>query len=86
MRVWDLETGGCLRMLEGHTDTITSLSITPDGSRLISGSADGSTREWDLETGICLNMTEGIPPVTDQTVAVSPDGRISLKVANGYQS
>jgi hypothetical protein len=48
-RVWDLESGACLRTLEGHSDSITSVSVTPDGRRAVSGSADHTLRVWDLK-------------------------------------
>ena len=38
LRVWDLETGQCLRTLEGHRDGVSSVSVSPDGRRAVSGS------------------------------------------------
>ena len=34
----------------GHTDTITSVSFSPDGRRIFSTSKDGSLRVWDIES------------------------------------
>jgi energy-coupling factor transporter ATP-binding protein EcfA2 len=34
--------------LQGHSSAVTSLSFTPDGSRLASASLDGSVRLWDV--------------------------------------
>lgn len=34
--------------LEGHTDTITGLSVSPDGSFLLSNSMDNTLRSWDV--------------------------------------
>ena len=33
VRVWDLESGVCLKVLEGHTDHVTGVALTPDGQR-----------------------------------------------------
>lgn len=34
--------------LKGHADTITCLSVSPDGSQLLSNSMDGTIRSWDI--------------------------------------
>ena len=33
VRVWDLESGVCLKVLEGHTDFVNSVALTPDGRK-----------------------------------------------------
>ena len=43
-RVWDLKTGECKQVLEGHTDWVRSVGITPDGNTAISGSDDKTVR------------------------------------------
>ena len=77
MRVWDLETGVCLRVLEGHTAGIGSVSLTPDRRRAVSASRDKTVRVWDLGTGACLRVLEGH---TDEvkSVSVTPDGRWAM--------
>ncbi|KIM29936.1 hypothetical protein M408DRAFT_22388 [Serendipita vermifera MAFF 305830] len=37
--------------LEGHRSPISSLSFSPDGTRIVSGSSDQTIRVWDAETG-----------------------------------
>jgi hypothetical protein len=59
VRVWDLETGKCVRALEGHTDAVTRVALTADGRRAVSGSRDGTVRLWDLDTGECLRVLPG---------------------------
>ena len=54
LRVWDVESGQCLRTLEGHTDMVLALSLTPDGRRVVSGSRDRTLRVWDVESAQCL--------------------------------
>ena len=58
LQVWDLETGTCLRTMEGHTEYVF-LSVTPDGRRAVSTSHDPALRVWDLETGACLALAHG---------------------------
>ena len=41
----------CLKTLEGHTDKVWAVCVTPDGRRAVSGSRDQTLRMWDLDTG-----------------------------------
>ena len=44
----------CRAVLAGHAKGVTSLAFTPDGTRLVSGSGDGTARVWDAATGACV--------------------------------
>ena len=46
-----LATGSEQAVLSGHTRTVWSVAITPDGALAVSGSGDGTVRVWDLTTG-----------------------------------
>jgi WD40 repeat protein len=71
--VWDLETGILLHSLEGHTDRVTAVEITPDGKQIVSGSSDKTIKVWDLQSGHLLCSLEGhTGSVSD--VAITPDG------------
>lgn len=56
IHVWDLLDGNYIRALEGHTNTVSSLKVTPDGKVVVSSSYDGTVRMWSLITGNCSNM------------------------------
>ncbi|KAI8062122.1 WD40-repeat-containing domain protein [Gongronella butleri] len=52
VRLWDLETGQCLRTLFGHVDHITCMAS--DGLRIATGAKDRSVRIWSVATGECI--------------------------------
>jgi len=76
LRIWDPESGACVRTLQGHTGPVYAVAVLPDGRRVVSGGGDeaGKTvRIWDPGSGECVRTLQGIYEVT--AVAVSPDGR-----------
>jgi WD40 repeat protein len=53
LRVWDSDTGDCLRVLEGHTAAVRTVAALENG-RVLSGSSDCTLRVWDVDRGRCL--------------------------------
>ena len=51
VKIWNIETGTLVNELEGHTDTILSITYSPDGRYIASGSRDGTVRLWCALTG-----------------------------------
>lgn len=49
VRVWDLRRGEASMELGGHTDSITGMRISPDGTHLLTNSADNTLRIWDMQ-------------------------------------
>ncbi len=49
--MWDPATGEEKRPLRGHTGAVNSVSFSPDGQMLASGSSDETVRVWDPSTG-----------------------------------
>jgi WD40 repeat protein len=47
IEIWDLNTGEQLHSIEDDT-LISSLTITPDGKRIISGYEDGTIKIWGV--------------------------------------
>jgi WD40 repeat protein len=48
VRVWDSHTGKLVRNFRSHTGLVSSLSFSPDGRLLVSGSRDHTVKVWDL--------------------------------------
>ena len=74
LRVWDLASGRCLRLLRGHTDSVDAVAVTPDGRRAVSGSEDNTLRVWDLASGASLRVLAGHANWV-RAVAITRDGR-----------
>lgn len=52
LRVWNAQSGSCIRGMVGHSETVTALDCTP--TRALSGTTGKDLRYWDLETGECI--------------------------------
>ena len=52
-RLWDIQTGECVRLFVGHTlgTGVRSLAMDPEGRFMSSGGEDGKVLLWDLGTG-----------------------------------
>jgi WD40 repeat protein len=46
-KVWSLDTGDLIATLPGHAGDVTSIVITDDGRRIVTGGADGIVRIWE---------------------------------------
>lgn len=65
--------GDPLLTLSGHPKQVNAVAVTPDGTRLLTASHDGSIRTWDATTGASgASFDWSIGPVT--ALAFSPDG------------
>jgi WD40 repeat protein len=66
--------GPLVRTLAGHTGAVRAVAITPDSSRVISGSFDNTLKIWGLEHGIELATLQGHTDAVN-AVAITSDGR-----------
>lgn len=81
VRVWDPATGNELLSFRGHSDYVNSVSWSPDGTMLASGSQDKKIFLWNVSTGkesrsIHVDSVRGI------RVRWSPDGKILASTGN----
>jgi WD40 repeat protein len=59
VRLWDVESDRCLRIMEGHSDGIYDVALDPSQRRALSGSRDTTVRLWDVESGKSLRVFKG---------------------------
>ncbi|KRT79310.1 translation initiation factor eIF2A, partial [Oryctes borbonicus] len=48
IKVWDLRKNELLYTMKGHTDTVTGMALSPDGSYLLTNGMDNTLRIWDI--------------------------------------
>lgn len=84
--IWEIKSGQLVNVLESHSKIILSLSLSPDGQFLASGSADKTVKLWNLQTGELIETLEARKdPI--HSVAFSSDGKfIAAGGENKYTS
>ncbi len=83
VRVWDLSSGRCAAVLQGHTGLVESVALSRDGRTAISGSHDHTVRVWDLASGRCSAVLEGHTHKVE-SVAMSVDGRTAISGSHDH--
>ncbi|XP_050078035.1 U5 small nuclear ribonucleoprotein 40 kDa protein [Anopheles maculipalpis] len=87
IKVWDVRKKEIVYRLRGHADTVTGLSLSPDGSYVLSNSMDNTLRIWDIRPYVpgerCVKVFTGHQHNFEKNLlrcAWSPDG---LKISAG---
>ena len=92
IHLWHTATGEQTLRFTGHTDTVTSITFSPDGETVASGSSDGTIRLWDAISGAHMQTLTGhtsnvtsvtFNPVGDTLASGSHDGTILLWDVSG---
>lgn len=73
VNIWSAQTGQITAVLGGHTNSITGLAWSPDGSQIATiGQPDNSVRVWEAATGLLVASLQGHSDVIT-AVSWSPD-------------
>lgn len=81
VKLYQANNSQLLQTLVGHAQSITALSFSGEGSRLLSTSTDGKAIAWEVMTGRLLE-TALLPQLTQGSYGVEAD-RIVLAHGNG---
>ena len=74
--LWSLSNGRLLDVLGGHAAPILDAAFSDDGSRIVTGAADGETIVWDAFSGNALATLHASrpPPATRPRSRTSSSG------------
>lgn len=73
--LWNLESGELGTVLEGHTDMVNALCISPDDRMLASGSNDKTIKLWDLDSlELASTLIKRKDPI--HSLSFSPDSKL----------
>jgi WD40 repeat protein len=60
IRLWRVSDGALVRTLTGHTDSVTSVAFSPDGSLIgVGGIWDRTIRLWRVSDGALVRTLTG---------------------------
>lgn len=75
--LYGVREGKAIRSFVGHRKPVTCLASSPDGRRLLTGSADRTARLWDVSSGRKILQLGGYRSAV-RAVAFAPDGARAL--------
>jgi WD40 repeat protein len=78
---WQRQLHLDLTTLRGHLEAVSSVAISPDGQRIVTGSRDATARVWEAASGKELLTLKGHGALI-WSVAFSPDGQ---RIVTGSQ-
>lgn len=79
--LWRVPDGTPLITYEGHTAWVVSVTFSPNGRILASGSDDQTIRLWTVQTGQCLKTLRGHTGRV-QSIAFNPSGTLLASGSN----
>lgn len=59
VRLWNIQNGSCITVLSRHRDSVYSVSFSPSGEYLASGSLAGQLYIWQVQEGKHVKSFKG---------------------------
>lgn len=83
VRLWDIKSGECKRILKGHTGQVNCVLFSPNDHFLATGSDDATIRLWEYKPSFFKRISpDSIKPFTNSIK--TKDGKRQLEVS-GYR-
>ncbi|XP_045160558.2 WD repeat-containing protein 18-like [Mercenaria mercenaria] len=66
--------------LKGHSKQVTCLSVSTDGTKIVSGSHDHTVKIWDVFSGQCVRTLQHKGQVTNTLIVPTPPAIINAEI------
>ena len=87
IRIWDLNTEKCLKVMEGHLAGISALDWSPDGKTIASGADDKVIWLWNVSTVVSSALALALAPAVPVVEQVAdPSLRRANRTRNLYSA
>ena len=89
IKAWDLRKQAVVYTMPGHSDTISSLELSPDSQSLLSNSHDSTVRAWDVRpfapTDRHQRTFQGAPAGIEKNLIRATWDRTGQRIAAGSE-
>lgn len=75
VRIWDVNTGTCIRTIPAQSDPVTSVDFHKDGGMFVTSGYDGAFRLWDATNGTCIKTINEEDNIPISMAKFSPNGK-----------
>jgi len=83
IRIWDVSTSTCLRLLKGHTKDVGLVCFSGEGNLIASGEPrDKVIKVWESSTGRCLRTIRTGHRKDLLDICFSPDGKLIISASD----
>jgi len=84
MRLWDLNTGDCVRTFQGHAKDVNCVAFSGDNRQIVSGSRDKTLKLWNTLAECKYTILEDMHTDWISSVVFSPSAKMPLIVSAGW--
>jgi len=74
--LWSVSSGELIRTFKGHGSDVTSVTFSPDGKIIASGSKDDTIKLWSVSSGELIRTFKGNTVQLSKKTAGNQDNRV----------
>jgi WD40 repeat protein len=87
VRIWAVTQSGewqCIKVLQGHQNSVWSIALNSNGTTLVSSDHDGVLKFWDVKSWQCIKTLRSIPKAC-RTIAFHPNADLLVSGSENSQ-